>query len=912
MLYVQGENVFVGLTTTDLLTGIDKKIVGQCSLDNLESFRQLFTFSLEVTSIDASENYVVAGGSDFTVKKVNLNRNGPYDRVETNGEVLCVAIDPKEEVYAVACSDGTVSVFDIKSNEKRLMNSRHTLTWSVDGAHLYVPSQGCVKVIERDGWIISYNSLKAEGTASDVFSTSCLSRCGRYLCSSTLSNKILVWNLEDESVLAQYEYRRKEKATISCMKFIPFSEKDIVLVDIDEGLCILRDAIPSMRTEDAYKTHGTLENGCSSKNEKDDDVSRSPKTHFFDDEDDGDTRMSVDIGAIKKKYGFGDDGYGDLVDSHEFAISSKIRCAPAVPTAHVAPYRPPRIPSFFVSGASPSHLSERYLKWNHYGVVRTYSSESGSSIEVSFHDVSIHPTIVLDNGITEYVLADLSDQAIALASKKEERDEESELLVIHISSWDSESRRWNTKLSPEESALDVLVSREMICLITDKRRLRVFSLTGIQRHIVSHPSPMITATCFGTQVAICSVFGGDYYEKVDQLQPSYQYVVNIYDMDGKQWYRRSDSVKSIHLPVENQGNVLWLGYTNHGRLVAMDSSYTINLLTPSGFWLPIFDGGSEITSKSDAIWPIAVIEGGQCQIRYLSCKGSKYPLVAVKMTPHIAHWRLPYCAPELTSNHLKSLIKLFALACKSERDARAAELSGLVTSAKGILMMCNYAAKLKKSTLADKVASYGRENIPLSELTSSNGCSTLEKEPTPRPLLIKRKLDVLQPRSISMEEGTLDVSESASDFNDESYDIQSQESSVDQQVNETLSCESVVPIRRYNRNPFKRSEPSTDTPSFFDINTTTTNKKRAREEETPRSSTSKQLKLQFESVTNKNEENASTAYSLWMESNEESLRDIFSGNPEDFMKFCTQQFRMLSAKDKKMRDMVDYDRIQNL
>ncbi|KAE9412207.1 hypothetical protein Angca_002995, partial [Angiostrongylus cantonensis] len=165
--------------------------------------------------------------------------------------------------------------------------------------------------------------------------------------------------------------------------------------------------------------------------------------------------------------------------------------------------------------------------------------------------------------------------------------------------------------------------------------------------------PMITATCFGTQVAICSVFGGDYYEKVDQLQPSYQYVVNIYDMDGKQWYRRSDSVKSIHLPVENQGNVLWLGYTNHGRLVAMDSSYTINLLTPSGFWLPIFDGGSEITSKSDAIWPIAVIEGGQCQIRYLSCKGSKYPLVAVKMTPHIAHWRLPYCAPESDKSKLE-------------------------------------------------------------------------------------------------------------------------------------------------------------------------------------------------------------------------------------------------------------------
>lgn len=60
--HFQGKNVFVGMTTTDLLTGVDKKIVGQCSLDDLESCRQLFTFSLEVTSVDASENYVVAGG----------------------------------------------------------------------------------------------------------------------------------------------------------------------------------------------------------------------------------------------------------------------------------------------------------------------------------------------------------------------------------------------------------------------------------------------------------------------------------------------------------------------------------------------------------------------------------------------------------------------------------------------------------------------------------------------------------------------------------------------------------------------------------------------------------------------------------------------------------------------------------
>ncbi|VDM71150.1 unnamed protein product, partial [Strongylus vulgaris] len=113
-----GQNVFVGMTTTDLLTGVDKKIVGQCSLSDLESSRQLFTFSLEVTAVDASENYVVAGGSDFTVKKINLKTHEKYDRIDTNGEVLCVAIDPNEEAYAVACCDGSVSIYSLENNEK--------------------------------------------------------------------------------------------------------------------------------------------------------------------------------------------------------------------------------------------------------------------------------------------------------------------------------------------------------------------------------------------------------------------------------------------------------------------------------------------------------------------------------------------------------------------------------------------------------------------------------------------------------------------------------------------------------------------------------------------------------------------------------------------------------------------------
>ncbi|KHJ79705.1 hypothetical protein OESDEN_20640 [Oesophagostomum dentatum] len=542
------------------------------------------------------------------------------------------------------------------------------------------------------------------------------------------------------------------------------------------------------------------------KDEDEDDESRSvSKGAFLDDEaeDDGDTRMSADIGEIKRKYGFGDDTTGKLED-FGFSVSGEppVRgnaspthgFEPSVshavpPPPEVIAYKPPTIPSFFVSGASPDHLTQRYLKWNSYGIVRTYSGEDGSSVEISFHDLSIHPTIVLDNGTTEYVLADLSDQAVALASKAEEKGEQSEMLVIHISSWDSESRRWTTKLPLKENALDVLVSRELICLVTEKRNVRVFSLTGTQRHIISHPSPILTTACFGNFIAICSVTGGDYYEKGKDHQPHFQHTVSVYDVNSRNWYRKKNTVTTVNVPVAKKEQLLWLSYTNCGQLVSMDSSYTIRLLSPSGFWLPIFDGSAETSSKSDAIWPISVTEGRQRQIRYLYCKGSKHPLIAVKMAPLIAPWSMPYCAPvgflllycydsdkskleqelflnelrqseavstgssselmELASGHLQSLVKLFALACKSERDGRAAELAGLVASAKGIQMMCNYAAKLKKSTLADKVAAKGRENVSSNESTSTS-YDTMHEDPAPRRISMKRKSSLAQQRPVGL------------------------------------------------------------------------------------------------------------------------------------------------------------------
>lgn len=44
-----------------MFTGVDQKVAGKTTIDDLESFSKLLTFSLDVTTVDATESHLVAG-----------------------------------------------------------------------------------------------------------------------------------------------------------------------------------------------------------------------------------------------------------------------------------------------------------------------------------------------------------------------------------------------------------------------------------------------------------------------------------------------------------------------------------------------------------------------------------------------------------------------------------------------------------------------------------------------------------------------------------------------------------------------------------------------------------------------------------------------------------------------------------
>lgn len=78
----------------------------------------------------------------------------------------------------------------------------------------------------------------------------------------------------------------------------------------------------------------------------------------------------------------------------------------------------------------------------------------------------------------------------------------------------------------------------------------------------------------------------------------------------------------------------------------------------------------------------------------------------IQSSRSLVRFSIIFFLQELASKHLQSLVKLFALACKSERESRAVEFAHMVTSAKGIQTMIAYATKQKRTLLAEKVGFY--------------------------------------------------------------------------------------------------------------------------------------------------------------------------------------------------------------
>uniref|UniRef100_A0A915BUH5 Uncharacterized protein n=1 Tax=Parascaris univalens TaxID=6257 RepID=A0A915BUH5_PARUN len=111
---IKDENIYVGHTLIDARTGVEKAVVSRFSLNDFVASAPLISFSLDVTSLDVSSdgNILVAGAIDHILKVIQLE-SGNYVRLECEGQIMCVRIDPNGELLAVSASDGILRIYPI-------------------------------------------------------------------------------------------------------------------------------------------------------------------------------------------------------------------------------------------------------------------------------------------------------------------------------------------------------------------------------------------------------------------------------------------------------------------------------------------------------------------------------------------------------------------------------------------------------------------------------------------------------------------------------------------------------------------------------------------------------------------------------------------------------------------------------
>uniref|UniRef100_A0A914HMR0 Minichromosome loss protein Mcl1 middle region domain-containing protein n=1 Tax=Globodera rostochiensis TaxID=31243 RepID=A0A914HMR0_GLORO len=801
VLAVFGEDIYVAEHGQDVITGNDQHVVVKYGLAAFLSSSPLLMFSLELTALACNGTHLIAGSSDFIVKCCKLESDGELsiDRYECDAVIVNISISPDGAYFALSTADGYVEVRPVVKPtgsagkrplvRQRVVNQqfsdpkpdcpRMQCCWDCDGGgstdaadnrrqqRLFIAGKGGVFVLSTDSWE-QQTLLTHADLAYDTFSVLAIrpTPVGHsLLAAATLRGALALWRLSADGhqsadeLLSIRTQIASDLGTITSLLFRPRpagrSEEDTVLLAAcSEGyICSVTDvALPDPRfctpsssrmVASSFVDDQTAEELTRSESVVDiDDGGGAANSVVAEDEE-----METDLGLIKSQFGF--DQFGQFVGQSSAGDSSGSRRVGAG-------MRPPKS---FAIGATPAvgEAADRYLTWNSYGVIKSFKSNDDSTIEVLFHDATVHSELMIDNNVPNYVLGDLNTDLVALASKSN-ANKESELYVQHISAWGEHSSRvWSQPMLPEERIEFLCVGRNFVAVATDARHLRVFTAGGTQRFIVSLATSPLTMTARGDKLAIASSTGGVLVDSEDDYE--HRASATVYTVNALSGECAPSLDWTCAIPLSPFSRLCWLNFTPCGNLVAMDEECTVRLHLSGpnagggvGLWLPVLCGAELLRDpETDFLWPIALQEVPQHQFRHIYCRNAKFPAFGSKSVPETVPWTMPMLNQEsergkleaelmvnevqqmvvrrgnndnlaldaeqtrqiaqLTQNYMSNLLKLFSVSCQLNREGRATEIVHRTTNPKVIQAMCNYAAKAQRPALSEKIASIGREHL---------------------------------------------------------------------------------------------------------------------------------------------------------------------------------------------------------
>jgi len=708
------ENIVVGEEGLAMAVATDRIFVAPSESNSVQALNMdgdndgvITKFTADVTCLDtiSSGALLVAGSADMTIK---VSDTANYtDKVLSGhkGPILSVALDPLKKFVASSSCDGTVKIWDIssksqvksfdwipKSNDGSNSKTVCQLRFNNSGSCLAIPNNTSVSVLKRESWeeVISLTSSSLKD--KEIFTAASWNSAETMVIAGTSKGNICVWST-DGTMLHFIESARN--FAISAMAWNPTKDNEASFGD----------------SQGYWGLVGSL----GSKGPGDEDLlSKEELGELFNDDDD---ENSFSISKIQAETGFAKDEEGHLIHGEAELGSSRPGSAAssysAVNRAAPAPVEI-RLQASFQPSSSPDHFNYRFLVYNHVGIVKTIQE---NNIDVDFHDSSTHYNLFFRNP-DNYTMAALTDKVLVLA--REGDDELPGKVTVHNFKSSESNNEWSMDLADGELVLGVAAGEGWVAAATSNNYLRMFTAWGIQREIISLCGPLVSMVGSGSKLFLTTHSA----HPLPKQQNFCYYVV------GVNFRRGLCSVTGpLSLPVTPDTELYWVGISDTKLPVTTDTAGVVRMLLNSA-WYPICDTKAQISGKSDTFF-VSCVDQKDMQVRGVKCRGSRYPQTIPKPSPSSLSLEVPFlitgerggleqrliCStllspvvksdPELDasnrSEESECLMKIFALACRSDQDNRALEVCKLMSDTDSIQMAIQYAAKTKRVGLVSKL-----------------------------------------------------------------------------------------------------------------------------------------------------------------------------------------------------------------
>ncbi|KAH1012098.1 WD repeat and HMG-box DNA-binding protein 1 [Dendroctonus ponderosae] len=764
-----------------------------------------------------NKNFAAVAGEGMSVTLMDLDTSvAKISLSDLGAPCLSVAICPNAAKLAASTGDGKLRIWDVESYSllkeiscfpkvNSFANAKNLCRLDFEPKHgelLAYPLKNVVKLLNTTTW--AEEELKCPEVDAD-FSVLQYSSCGKYLAAASLKGDFVIWETLKKTV---FQTSKHDASNAICgLMWNPKGNGEIVYTDVEGQVSIMSNCSrlqPVDNEEISTEVEKVDENGFT---ENDVDFG-----DFLEEEKNEDTdRASPEV----LDFGTLDSPDPDARSVDEIASSPGSTRRPRTPDV---PMQSPFMPT-----STPEHLDPRYLCWNDVGVVKGYGLNSGDeanqkTIEVEFHDSTFHNSMMLQN-FQDYTMGSIGKGALAVANS-------SQIMVIPLA---VSNKEWYLKVEEYEEIVLVAASESMVCFAMSNYLVRVATIFGTQRGIVSVPGPPVCMAAFKNALLVA-------YHAGPVRNSDQNIIIKLFKFEGL-------NVDCFELgsALGPESTLYWLGFSDIGTPGMMDSLGMLSLFPPKcNTWIPFCDTTKHRRSPGDGFFVTTIFESNQT-IGAIRCKGTVYPgfvprptVCELAIEPPFAETATDKTQMEMNmftwSNlniqdterkYKETALKIFALACKNDLDQRAFEFMQLVGNQQILNLGLKYTTKLNKRRLSEKLmdlaAVLQEENGDADDTPKSfhSVVSTTEMQMPAqaviKPRVGKLSISKLTPKTKkTKQEGSQQDFETNAPISNENNlsAVNSQDSlfSEDQSVSdETLKAYEVVEVPR---NPFLKKQPT--------------------------------------------------------------------------------------------------------